>query len=541
MIINHSTSTRGLREFMMIVVIAAALFMGFSCSTLGGMGGRKPLPDSLVVGTLYTPTGFFILHDDTLGYDYDQFCDFARAKGIKLKWKVAPNMGVLIDWLEKDSVQVLACEIPATSEYKKRVHNCGAVNETYQVLIQPQADSLITDVTQLVGKDVYVEKGSKYESRMKNLDNELGGGIIIHAINPDSASTEDLVDMVIAHKIPLTVVDSDIAQLCHTYSDSINISLRVSFGQQSSWAVSLDNKWLGDSIDAWTLSGKSKAYSKSALKRYFELSRHITPLSRDTDSTVVVPPGCISLYDELFKKYGRKGHIDWRLLAAIGYVESHFNPTAESWAGARGIMQLMPSTAQGHGLALENICDPEENIRVAVECILKLDKLYQPKVENMSERVKFILASYNAGAGHILDAIELAKKNELDPQVWDGNVEEALNLKSLPEYYNDPVCRFGYFRSNETVNYVAAVVQRYFFYKNKYPGNHNEAPTPRAKKDQNKKNAGKHGEVPAGKDKVKGADPNAPDGESASPEPEKKSHHHHHSHHRYYYKKNYRK
>ncbi len=440
------------------------------CSTGTPQQERRPLPQVLDVGTLYSPTSFFILHNDTMGYDYDRICDFAHNKGIRLRWHVAPNMATLINWLEADSVQVLAYEIPITAEFRERVHNCGATNITYQVLIQPTGDSLITDVTQLLGRDVYVEKGSRYESRLRNLDSELGGGIHIHTLTPDTLMPEDLIEMVSHGDIPLTVVDSDIAQLGHTYIDSIDISLRVSFGQRSSWAVSHRNRWLGDSIDSWAKSRDAQAYSKTALRRYFEMSK-IGLHPADSDTVYVTPPGAISPFDSLFIHYGEQSGIDWRLLAAIGCVESAFDTHVESWAGARGIMQLMPSTAKNYGLPIEQIEEPEANIRVAVQALLDLNDMFKEKVESDSERVKFVLASYNAGAGHVIDAIELAGKYEKDPQLWDENVEECILWKSNPQYYNDRVCRYGYFRGKETVEYVAKVEQQYLYYKNKFEEN----------------------------------------------------------------------
>lgn len=427
---------------------------------------KRPLPDTLVVGTLYSPTSFFILHDDTLGYDYDRICDFARSKGMALKWKVASNMASLIRLLQLDSVQVLAYEVPITAEYRQLVHSCGAINETYQVLIQPLTDSLITDVTQLVGRDIYVESGSKYESRLINLDSELGGGINICTLSPDTLMPEDLIEMVSNKTIPLTVVDSDIAQLNHTYYDSIDISLRVSFAQRSSWAVSPHNKWIGDSIDAWAKSRNAQAYSKSALKRYFELSK--SEFHPDMDTLPITPDGAISPYDNIFKKYGKEAQMDWRLLAAISYVESRFDKNVVSWAGARGIMQLMPSTARAYGLTMDQITDPDASVKAAVKSLQDLQLMFRSRIENSHERRKFILASYNAGAGHIIDAIELARKYDKNPQVWDGNVEEALLWKANPQFYNDSVCHFGYFRGKQTVAYVVDVEQRYHFYQNKF-------------------------------------------------------------------------
>ncbi|MBR1476065.1 MAG: transglycosylase SLT domain-containing protein [Muribaculaceae bacterium] len=436
-------------------------------SGCGQVEEKHPLPTTLTVGTLYSPTSFFMLRGDTLGYDYDRITDFARAKGIKLRFKVAPNMNALMQLLEQDSVQVLAYEIPMTAEYKARALHCGAVNETYQVLVQPTGDSLLTDVTQLVGKEIWVERGSKYESRLRNLNNETGGGIVIRYVEGDTLMPDDLIEMVSRHELPLTVVDSDIAMLNHTYYDNIDIGLTISFAQRSSWAVSNRNPWLADSINAWAQSLGARTYSKNALRRYFEISRSAMP--HDTiDLHPATPPGCISPYDSLFRVYSRQVGWDWRLLAAVSYTESAFDRTVVSWAGARGIMQLMPNTAKAYGLDMDQITDPELNIRAAVACIGDLQRMFKPLVADTTERVKFILASYNAGAGHVIDAMELARKYEKEPEVWDGNVEETILWKQNPQFYNDSVCRFGYFRGKQTVAYVAHVEQQYLYYKNKY-------------------------------------------------------------------------
>ena len=437
--------------------------VGMGCSN-NQKTPTHPLPDTLRVGTLYSPTSFFIMRGDTMGYDYDRICDFARSRGVGLKFVVAKNMSSLVEMLQQGVVDILAYEIPITAEYRQQVLSCGAVNETHQVLIQHAGDSLISDVTQLVGRDVYVEKGTKYESRLRNLDSELGGGIRIHAMG-DTLMPEDLIAMVQSHELPLTIVDSDIAQFNHTYYDSIDIGLKVSFPQRSSWAVRRSDKWLADSINAWSNSGNAQAYSKTALRRYFELSKGL----EHTDSVrKTTPEGAISPYDDLFKKYIPQIGWDWRLLAAIACTESDFDPDVVSWAGARGIMQLMPSTAAGYGLDMEHIADPEENVRVAVLTLRDIEKMLVSRVHNHDERMKFILASYNAGIGHVIDAMELAQKYDKDPQLWNGNVEEAILWKSNPQFYNDSVCRYGYFRGRQTVAYVAEVEQHYLYYQNKF-------------------------------------------------------------------------
>ena len=457
-----------MRHLIPLLLLVWLLSLTVSC----GSGEKRnetvhQLPDTLNVGTLYSPTGFFILKGDTMGYDYDRICDFARSRGIALKFKVARSMKDLLEMLKHKQVDVLACEIPVTAEYKSRVLHCGAVNETYQVLVQHSGPGMIYDVTQLIGRDVYVEKGSKYESRLRNLDNEVGGGINIHTVEGEKALPTELIQHVSRHEIPFTIVDSDIAQMNLSYYDSINIGLKVGFAQRSSWAVDKRTRWLADTINAWAASANAQEYSKQALKHYFEMNRGPKPDSVKVDTLAVTPPGGISPYDHVFKQYAQELGWDWRLLAAIAFSESGFNPDATSWMGARGIMQVMPKTARSFGVDEKDLGNPEVSIRVASKILKELDGIMRSKT-SPADRIKFVLAAYNAGSGHVTDAIALARKYELDPRVWAENVEQAMLWKMDPEYYNDSVCSNGYCRGTEPVDYVVKVLNCYDNYKKNY-------------------------------------------------------------------------
>ncbi len=451
----------------LVSMVCLLLSLTLSCTGEKTTVQQHRLPDTLNVGTLYSPTGFFILKGDTMGYDYDLICDFARSRGIALRFKVARSMPALLEMLKKKTVDVLACEVPVTAEYKSRVQHCGAVNETYQVLVQHSGVGLIHDVTQLIGRDVYVEKGSKYESRLRNLDNEVGGGINIHAVEGEAAVPTELIQRVSRREIPFTIVDSDIAQMNLTYYDSINIQLRVGFEQRSSWAVSKRDQWLADSINEWAASLDAQEYSKQALKHYFEMNRGPKPDSIKVDTMAVTPPGGISPYDPVFKKYAQEIGWDWRLLAAIAFSESGFNPNATSWMGARGLMQVMPKTARSFGVNESDLGNPEVSVRVATKILKELDGIMRSRT-GAADRIKFVLASYNAGSGHVTDAIALARKFELNPRVWNENVEQAMLWKMDPEYYNDSVCSNGYCRGTEPVDYVVKVLNCYENYKKNY-------------------------------------------------------------------------
>lgn len=443
---------------MWILISVAGCSNGHGSSNgADGESGYR-LPDTLRVGTLYSPTSFFIYREEKMGYDYDLISRFVTDKNLYLDLKVATSLASMIEMLDSGIIDVIAYEVPITAEYRNKVLPCGIENITRQVLVQPRnADgSRISDVTELVGKDVYVEKDSKYQHRMDNLNEELGGGIRIYPIDKDTLITEDLIAMVSEGSIPLTVVDSDIARLNKTYYKDLDITLDVSFQQRSAWGVSPAKPWLADSIDAWMAQETPRRTQAMLLKRYFELSKNGSSIYNLNFSG-----GRMSPYDNLFRKYAKELDWDWRLLASQGFVESRFDTTVVSWAGARGLMQIMPGTARAYGLSQERIANPEENIRTAAKILKDLDKALSKYVPDAEERKKFIVGAYNSGIAHVYDAIALARKYGKNPQLWDGNVEEAILMKSKPEYYNDEVCKYGYFRGRQTVTYVKEVMDFY--------------------------------------------------------------------------------
>ncbi|MCM1522480.1 MAG: transporter substrate-binding domain-containing protein [Muribaculaceae bacterium] len=431
---------------------------GWKGSDTNAGGGNHKFPDTLRVATLYSPESYFIYRGQEMGYDYELVTTMAADKGISVKLEVAPSLSRAIEMLDSGIVDLIAYEVPVTAEYKEKVVACGPENITTQVLVQPRRGEaeLITDVTDLVGKDVYVEADSKYEARIENLNEELGGGIRIHNVDRDTLITEDLIAMVSDGQIPLTIVDSDIARINKTYYNDLDITLPLSFEQRSGWAVAPDKKWLGDSIDAWLNIDAHRSEQAQLLKRYFELSKN------EPDNPRFNPQGSrVSPFDHLFKQYAAEYDWDWKLLASQAYVESKFDSTAVSWAGARGLMQIMPRTAKGYGQTAKSVMKNDVAIETALKLLRDLDKQLKSKVPDENERKKFVIASYNSGLAHVLDAIALAKKYGLNPQKWDGNVAKAILWKSNPRYYKDPVVKFGYSRGRETYDYVNRVYSYY--------------------------------------------------------------------------------
>ena len=447
-------------RLLYIVAMAAVLLLG-GCGKGAGSGESTDsvsheLPETLRIATIYSPLSYFLYRDEAMGYDYALAAEFAKAKGMALEVEVAPSLDGAIEMVNTGKADVVAYQIPVNSEFKARVHHCGPTFETTQVLVQRRGtDSIVTDVTQLPGRDIYVVDSSKYHQRLRHLNEELGGGIRIHTLNRDSIVAEDLIAMVNDGKISMTVIDSDLARINRTYYPHLDITVALSFPQKARWATATDHAWLGDSIDSWLSYDKPRERNLALLKTYFEMSKQSS-----TALTYTFHGGRLSPYDGLFRLYASEGH-DWRLLGAICFVESRFDNSVTSWAGARGIMQIMPSTARANGVDPAFLTDPETSIRLAARLLKTLDRTMRPYVKDPTERVKFVLASYNAGAAHIIDAIALARKHGYNPAVWEGNVAEALRLKSNPAYYNDEVVRYGYFRGTQTIEYVGAVMRFY--------------------------------------------------------------------------------
>ena len=165
----------------------------------------------------------------------------------------------------------------------------------------------------------------------------------------------------------------------------------------------------------------------------------------------------LSPYDHHFREAADSTGYDWTLLAAIAFTESRFDSTAVSEAGAQGVMQVMPETMRGFNIPDSLHTDNRTNIMTAARLLQSLEK-YFSQIKDNDERMKFILASYNAGFGYIHDAMRLARKYGYDRHKWDESVDSFLVRMSHPQYYTDTLCRNGQFNGwQETLSFVKKV------------------------------------------------------------------------------------
>jgi len=273
-------------------------------------------------------------------------------------------------------------------------------------------------------------------------------------------SVEKLIHLVSEGEISYTVCDEVFAVANSSYYPDLNMETVVSLEQNLAWAVRKGSDSFVEEINKWMSDFINTSRYKNIYARYFSSSK---PSGMVESDYYAINSGKISPYDKYIREYSIIAGWDWRLLTSLIYQESRFRPDAVSWAGAFGIMQFMPATAGQYGISPES--SPDEQILAGVKFISWLDNRYK-EIEDNNERIKFILAAYNIGPGHIDDARRLAGKNGADPDVWDNSVDSFLLAKSDPVFYNDPVVKHGYCRGTETFQYVSAVMERYSHYKN---------------------------------------------------------------------------
>ncbi len=404
-----------------------------------------------------------------MGFHFDLLQELADHLDMEVEVQVDNNLEEKFEELEMGDIDLIAVNLTVTKERKDKMAFTVPIMQTRQVLVQRKPENweqmssrgidkeLIRNQLDLAGKTVYVQKKSSHATRLQNLSDEIGEPI--HIVE-SGKEAEQLVALVASGQIDYAVSDENVARVNQTYYPNIDVNTAVSFPQNLAWAVNKSSGALLEQINAWISDFRETTRFAVIYNKYFENHRTAKMVVSDYFTLYT---GRVSAYDELIRKYSDNIGWDWRLLASMIYQESRFNPSVRSWAGAFGLMQLMPTTAARFGVS--SVSSTEEQIRAGVDFIKWLDKRFS-WIKDEEERKKFILASYNVGLGHVLDARRLAEKYGKDPDKWDNNVDDFILKKMQPEFYNDPVVKYGYCRGTETYNYVSDIYSRYVHYMN---------------------------------------------------------------------------
>lgn len=439
----------------------------------------KPAPDlgeiqkrgKITVITKNNSISYFVYKAEPMGFNYELLKLFAQKIDVKLEILVVDDIDTAFSYLKNHRCDLIAMALNITPERLDQYSFSVPYLKSKQVLIQKspsdwkamsikQSDNLlIRSPLQLAGKKVYIQPYTSFRENLEKISYITGKKVMV--VDSADIQTEELVSMVSDGTIKYTVCNEIEAKVLQRYYPNIDISTPVTLPEDLGWAVNKGSDSLLQALNNWLSDFITTKKYKQLVRKYFNNPGSVKIMN----STFFSEKGNkISAYDNSIKKYSKKIGWDWRIIAALMFEESQFNnDTANYRSGASGIMQLMPATALR--LNINATSNVDANIWAGIMYIKSLEKQFMD-ITDRNERIKFVLAAYNAGIAHIFDARRLTKKYGRNMYIWDDNVEYYLRKKSNRKYYSDPVVYYGYYRGEETYRFVRDIMERYQHFKN---------------------------------------------------------------------------
>jgi membrane-bound lytic murein transglycosylase F len=420
---------------------------------------------------VYSSTSYFLYKGQPMGFEYELLQRLAKHLDLKLEIVVSENLDNHFEVLNRGDVDLIAHGMTITNQRKWEVDFTDYLYLTKQVLVQKKPDNfrtiswsalqnqVIDDPMDLIGDTVSIRKNSSYYERVVSLSNEIGGDIYIDTLD-SKLSTGEIIDMVVNGDIKYTIADENLAKINASSNPILKIDVPISFSQRIAWVTRKKSKNFKKVINEWIKGQRKQTDYFVIYNKYFENKRFYK--RRVKSEYYSLKNNQISEYDNLIKKYTKKLGWDWRLLASQIYQESKFNPKAKSWAGAKGLMQIMPPTAEDLGIT--DVTDPVQSIRGGTTYLSQIYDRFTD-IPDEIDRIKFTLASFNCGYSHVRDAQRLADYNKLNPLVWEDNVDKMLLALRFPKNYNKPFIKYGYVRGTEPFIYVEQIFDRFAHYK----------------------------------------------------------------------------
>lgn len=401
-------------------------------------------------------TSYYIYRGRRMGYEYELLEDLGKSIGVQVEFIVVSDIDLAFDNLIEGKVDLIAMNLEQTDERTNRMTFSQSLGSMNSVLVGMNPGKNPISWNEIGTDTVFVRKGTVYKTQLEKIRDSL---VLSFIVAESQEHEETLIDQVTEKAIKWTVADKNIAQVNKAYYEELDISLEVSQKGEVAWAMRKNSPRLSDEINSW-IQEKKKSFIPSLYTKYFLSPRNNFYRSKSPYSSVA--GNKISSFDDLIKQYSKELGWDWRLLAALVYKESAFDTTAISYAGAQGLLQLMPVTLERFGVSNPN--DPEQSLRGGVRYLMYLDKFWRERVPDTNERLKFVLASYNIGQGHVEDAWRLTQKYGKNTHAWN-DVSTYLNLKNDPIFYSDQVVKSGYAKGHIAVNYVRDVLAIFYSYR----------------------------------------------------------------------------
>jgi membrane-bound lytic murein transglycosylase F len=401
-------------------------------------------------------TGYYIYRGRRMGFEYELLLDLAERLDLQLDLVTVSDIHKAFEYLEEGKVDLIAMNLAENQDQNIHLAFTSPLGRLSTVLVHSKNSGSLNSWDQLANDTIYVRQGAVYANQLAAIKDSLQLQFTILA-TPEHE--EILINQVVDGLIKWTVADQNIAQVNATHYENLDISWKLKDEGKISWVVRKSSPLLLDTVNNW-LGEKQKKLIPELYAKYFLNSKN--SYFRNNSPYSSLAGNQISVYDELIRKGAEELGWDWRLLASLVYKESRFDTSALSYAGAQGLLQLMPVTLARFGVTDPN--DPVQSLMGGVKYLKYLDKFWMQRVPETKERIKFILASYNIGHGHVEDAWKLTLKYGKRTQVWQ-EVSKFLEMKSDPQYYRDPIVKSGYAKGHLAVGYVKDVIVLFESYK----------------------------------------------------------------------------
>ena len=400
---------------------------------------------------------YFIYRGELMGFEYDLARAFADYHDLRLEVIVPPSYRELTSWLREGRADIAMSFLEVDEAERRLGIDYSRPYHYARQHVVVHRDDPADSLEDLAYRTILVRHHSRYWERLAALQQD-GAGFLLRSTD-DATETEELIELVSRGRQKATMADEHLLDLELAKGVPVRSAYVLDEAVPHAIALRAGNPQLKAALDEFVARTYRGEFYNVSYRKYFKNARSIQRLARGR----VVDPlkGELSPFDGIVRKYANRYGFDWRLVTALMYQESRFDPKARSHIGARGLMQLMPRTARAMGV--KNVTEPDDSIRGGIKYLDWLRDRFDAGLP-LSERLWFTLAAYNAGAGHVHDARRLAKRLGKDPNRWFGQVEQAMLLLAKQKYASK--ARYGYVNGAEPVNYVRNIKDRFEAYIN---------------------------------------------------------------------------
>lgn len=413
----------------------------------------------IIIATRNAPTTYYDIHDEPAGIEYEMTQAYAQHLGVNVEYLVKDSLLEIFAAIQNGDADLAAAGLTRTAARQERFLFGPAYQQVQQQLVCRRGGKHPDSLAELQDVNIVIPAATSYAEQLQQLQKQYS---TLQWRVQDDVETEALLEEVWQKKIDCTVADSNIVAINRRYYPELSVRFNITEPEDLAWALHPDAYELQKSLQSWFAKFAQTGKQDALLERYYgyiDLFDYVDTRAFNRRVKKVLPK-----YQAIFIRAAQQQQLDWRLLAAQAYQESHWRPRAKSPTGVRGIMMLTLTTAKE--LGVKSRLDPRQSIHGGARYLRQLLKRVPDEISE-HDRAWFALAAYNVGMGHMHDARRLAERLGKDPNQWHS-LAEVLPLLSQKKYYR--TLKYGYARGREPVNYVNRIRDYYDILQQTLPG-----------------------------------------------------------------------